>query len=70
METVHINPKEAVKIHQDVQSMRSVGCHFHTFRLSEESIKQPPYDLYLALKEKALSTEDFFVLKPGESINW
>jgi N-acyl-phosphatidylethanolamine-hydrolysing phospholipase D len=36
MKPVHINPEEAVKIHQDVKSQRSIGIHWGTFAMTDE----------------------------------
>ncbi|NGX27354.1 MAG: hypothetical protein K940chlam6_01288, partial [Chlamydiae bacterium] len=36
MAPVHVEPKDAVKIHSDVDSKLSLGMHWKTFRLSEE----------------------------------
>lgn len=32
MKPQHINVEEAVQVHRDVRSMRSVACHHATFR--------------------------------------
>ena len=70
MLTVHSGPEEAVKIHLDVHSHLSLGMHWKTFRLSEEAMNQPPYDLYLAMKDKNLSFASFLPIEPGKFINW
>ncbi|MCB1180581.1 MAG: MBL fold metallo-hydrolase [Chlamydiia bacterium] len=70
MRPVHINPSEAVAIHNEVDSRLSVGGHFGTFRLSKESFLHPPYELHKALKESGISWENFRVLNPGQTINW
>ncbi len=70
MQPVHISPKEAVEIHCDVGSRLSLGMHWKTFRLSDEPAERPPYDLYLAMRERHLPFETFLPLEPGESINW
>lgn len=36
MANSHINPEEAVKVHEDIQSKRSIGIHWATFPLSYE----------------------------------
>jgi len=33
MKAAHINPKEAVKIHKDLQCKKSIGMHWGTFVL-------------------------------------
>lgn len=70
MQTVHMNPKQATAVHQDVRSKLSVGMHWKTFRLSMEPSDQPPYDLYLSMKEAGLDPLCFRILEPGQVINW
>lgn len=70
MSPVHICPNKAVMIHQEVNSKLSIGMHWKTFCLSDESLDQPPYDLYLAMKEMNLDPLAFRVLNPGQQINW
>lgn len=70
MRTVHSSPEDAVQIHQDVKSELSIGMHWKTFKLSEEDLNRPPYDLYLAMKKYNLNLETFLPLEPGIEINW
>lgn len=70
MREIHVNPEEAVLIHQEVQSKLSIGMHWKTFKLTSEKMHQPPYDLYLSLKKKGLSPRDFRVLEIGQTIQW
>ncbi|MBF5060192.1 MBL fold metallo-hydrolase [Candidatus Neptunochlamydia vexilliferae] len=70
MEPVHINPVRAAAIHDEVGSLLSVGMHWKTFRLSEEHLEQPPYDLYCALEKRGIDPKTFRVLEPGQTINW
>lgn len=70
MSPVHISPEEAVQIHQDVGSKFSLGMHWGTFNLSEEPMHAPPYDLYLAMREKNLPLATFLPIPPGTSVNW
>lgn len=70
MQSVHINPDEAVQIHEDVESRLSVAGHFSTFKLAEEELHRPPFDLYLALNKKKIPVEKFRVLNPGQKIYW
>lgn len=70
MQSVHISPKEAVQIHQEVKSRLSLGMHWNTFSLSDEPLNRPPYDLYLAMKEKGLSFESFLPIDIGTYVNW
>ncbi len=70
MSPVHIDPKEAVQIHLEVNSKLSVSSHWKTFRLTDEKVMQPPYDLFLALQQQKLDPKVFRVLDPGHAINW
>lgn len=70
MQPVHINPYEAVQIHQEVKSRLSLGMHWNTFCLSEEPHDRPPYDLYLAMKEKKLPFETFLPIDIGAYVNF
>lgn len=70
MQPVHINPSEAVQIHRDVKSAFSLGMHWNTFCLSDEPQHQPPYDLYLAMKEKQIPFELFLPIDIGTYVNF
>lgn len=70
MQPVHISPSEAVQIHQDVFSQLSLGMHWNTFRLSDEPEDRPPYDLYLAMREKNLPFDSFLPIDIGTYVNF
>jgi N-acyl-phosphatidylethanolamine-hydrolysing phospholipase D len=70
METVHISPFEAVKIHKEVKSRLSLGMHWNTFRLSEEPQNRPPYDLYLSMEKSKLPFETFLPIEVGTYVNF
>ena len=63
----HIDPSEAVKIHRDLGAKRSVGIHWGTFELSDESLDQPPKDLALAATAQGLKDGEFKVMAIGET---
>lgn len=67
MSAMHIDPEEAVQIHQDLRSLQSVAMHWGTFQLTEEPPDQPPQKLVRALAEKSVSLEKFWVFKHGET---
>lgn len=63
MEPVHIDPTQAVQIHNDVNAELSIGMHFGTFPLADDAQDQPLNDL-----QKALNGENFIVIVEGKSI--
>ena len=64
MKDVHMNPEDAILAHLDLHAKHSLGMHYGTFQLTNESIEAPLQDLELAkLKHKI---ENFTVLKPAE----
>ena len=64
----HISPEEAVQVHLDVRSKKSIAIHWGTFILSDEPLDEPPKRLEKAKKDKGLSQEEFIVLRHGETI--
>ncbi len=68
MRTHHMNPREAVQVHLDVRSRKSVGIHWGTFKLTDEPLDEPPKKLANARKEKNVPEDEFEVLKHGQTI--
>ena len=67
MKAAHVNPEEAVKIHKDINSRYSIGIHWGTFILTDEPVEDPPRLLQVAAKKSGLKTNEFFVMKHGET---
>ena len=67
---MHVDPEGAIQIHNEVGSALSLGCHWHTFKLSSEDTWLPAYELEKLKKNRALQQGDFQVIYPGETINW
>lgn len=67
MKPVHVNPAEAVQIHQDLQARYSVGMHWGTFNLTDEPMDEPPRALAAARNAVGVSAERFFVVQHGET---
>jgi N-acyl-phosphatidylethanolamine-hydrolysing phospholipase D len=67
MSTQHVNPAEAVKIHLDVRARRSIGIHWGTFQLTDESLDEPPRALAAAAQAQGLGDADFSVMAVGET---
>ena len=67
MKEQHVNPAEAVQIHRDLGAKRSVGVHWGTFNLTDESLDQPVIDLAAALRDASVTDADFFLMRIGET---
>jgi L-ascorbate metabolism protein UlaG (beta-lactamase superfamily) len=67
MSIMHVNPEEAVKIHQDLRARQSVGMHWGTFILTDEPLDEPPHRLASARRTAGVSPENFFLMKHGET---
>ncbi len=61
----HVDPAEAVQIHRDLNAKTSIGIHWGTFLLSDESADQPPKDL--AIAAQGLAPGAFTVMAIGQT---
>eukprot|EP00879_Flechtneria_rotunda_P018761 GHRR01019694.1.p1 GENE.GHRR01019694.1~~GHRR01019694.1.p1 ORF type:complete len:406 (+),score=109.99 GHRR01019694.1:100-1317(+) len=68
MRPMHIGPEEAVTIHQEVRSKRSVGVHCCTFFLTTEPLDEPPQLLLDTLAQQGLNPQEFITLRHGAII--
>ncbi len=69
MKDYHMNPAEAVLAHKDLGSKKSLGIHFGTFQLTDESIEQPLVDLHKAIESSSdVHYDDFSVLAEGQTL--
>jgi hypothetical protein len=66
MKGAHMNPAESIQAHLDLSSARSIGIHFGTFQLTDESIEQPVIDLESEKKRRHIEPEEFLALKEGQ----
>ncbi len=67
MRAQHVDPAEALKIHRDIRSRRSLGVHWGSFDMSDESLDDPPRELAAARREAGMDEAEFFVLRVGET---
>lgn len=63
MKDIHINPEEAVFIHQNLRSKYSIASHFDVFQLADEEFNQAPKELELAKKQYNIADDQFIVPK-------
>jgi N-acyl-phosphatidylethanolamine-hydrolysing phospholipase D len=68
MQWYHVNPQEAVNIHRDVKSKKSIGMHWGTFPLTAEPPMEPPQRLAEVLSAEGLTSQEFLTLKVGETL--
>lgn len=61
----HVNPSEAVRIHQLLDVKQSVAIHWGTFALSEENMDDPPKRLQQAAR---VANANFIAVQHGQSI--
>ncbi len=60
MKNAHVNPKEAVKIFNDLKLSKAIGIHFGTFKnLTDEARLKPIEDLEIALKRANIELKRF-----------
>jgi N-acyl-phosphatidylethanolamine-hydrolysing phospholipase D len=70
MGPLHVNPPEAIRIHQDTNSEHSIASHWGTFKLSDEPVGEPPLYLGKALKEAGIDKNKFLIMKFGETLSF
>jgi len=61
----HVDLNEAVQVHLDLGAKRSLGVHWGTFSLSDESLDQPLHELSAARTAKHVSEDQFFIMPIG-----
>jgi len=67
MKTYHVNPEEAVKIHQDVKATQSIGMHWGTFPLTAEAPMAPVEELAKQKQNYKLGENEFIAMTMGET---
>lgn len=67
MRPQHVNPEEAVMIHEDIKAKYSLGIHWGTFKLTYEPYLEPKTKLSEIIASKGLPMDCFFTLKHGET---
>ncbi|XP_033746005.1 N-acyl-phosphatidylethanolamine-hydrolyzing phospholipase D-like [Pecten maximus] len=67
MKMSHINPKEAVLLHQMIRSKNSIGIHWGTFRLTTEFYLEPRRKLKEELARQNIPLNQFTTMSHGET---
>ena len=67
MRTQHVNPDEAVRVHRDLGAKATLGIHWGTFSLTDESLDEPPRALAAARQAQGVPDPVFFTLALGET---
>ncbi len=67
MRAMHVNPEEAVQVHQDLGSRYSVAMHWGTFDMTDELPGEPPRLLARSLQAAGIPPERFFLMQHGET---
>jgi len=68
MKYQHVHPGEAVEIHKDIASRKSLGIHWGTFKLTTEFYLEPPSLLNTYLNMSGLENDVFVTTDIGDSI--
>jgi L-ascorbate metabolism protein UlaG (beta-lactamase superfamily) len=69
MQSVHMNPAEAVQAHLDLEAPESIGMHFGTFQLTTEGIDEPLRALEHAREAHNVPASRFRTIGFGESVH-
>lgn len=69
MKASHVNPEEAVRIHNDVGARLSIGMHWATFQLTAEPYYEPQQLLEEQIRNGKLDQGRFITMAIGESID-
>lgn len=68
MKPMHINPQEALNIHQDVRAKQSIGMHWGTFRLTDEPLIEPKQQLQALMANEKSSPTSFHTMQHGQTL--
>src|SRR2546426_4924362 len=68
MQSIHMNPAEAVQAHLDLEASESVAMHFGTFQMTTEGLDEPLRGLQDAWRAENIPLSRFRTLRFGESL--
>ncbi|GAA5896764.1 uncharacterized protein JCM6883_007002 [Sporobolomyces salmoneus] len=67
MSRIHCSPEDAVELHRETRSRKSLGMHHSTWMLTCEPMDEPPKRLRKACEKYGISEEEFGVSGLGET---
>jgi N-acyl-phosphatidylethanolamine-hydrolysing phospholipase D len=68
MRAMHVDVPDALQVRADLRAARAIGMHWGTFEnLSDEPMDEPPAELVRLRAAAGLATEQFDVMKVGET---
>ncbi|CAM6055365.1 unnamed protein product [Sphagnum tenellum] len=68
MRNHHVNPEEAVRIHEDIGSKQSFGIHWGTFKLTYEHYLEPREKTIKAAEKRGLAKGEFVAVNIGVTV--
>ena len=66
----HVDPSEALQLHQDLDSKQSVAIHWGTFKLSEERCVEPALELGRVREYAGFTASSFTTMAHGETLKF
>ena len=66
MQSMHMNPDEAVQAFIDAKCQRAIGMHWGTFQLTDEPMGEPPILLKQVVQQRSLLADSFVTGRVGE----
>jgi N-acyl-phosphatidylethanolamine-hydrolysing phospholipase D len=70
MQSVHMNPEEAVAAAEPLRADRVLGIHWGTFDLTDEPIAEPPRRFHAEARRRGLEATRFRTPPLGETQEW
>ncbi len=67
MQAQHVDPAEALRIHQDIRARQSLGVHWGAFEMADDALDEAPRALAAARQAAGIDEPEFFVLRVGET---
>ena len=66
MDAQHVSPDEAVLVHKDINSKKSIGIHWGTWALANEYYLEPREKLKIAVEKNGLNPDSFICVQHGQ----